>query len=429
MAAWREAAIREMLIDIPELTATDVLRDSRFEGLGKSAIASILSKLRGELGLLNRLERARERDAIVRAAIFDALDRVPGRLTVRQIMYIVGNSGVLAEAKPYAVVQRLLVEMRLDGTVFWERIEDRTRDSSWDTVADARPFELLTLSDIAENWTTYKPSSIEGLADRTYKDLVQLFGLEHRPPPLWTLPQLEGERCVRPIVFCEKDTLRPQIEAAVRNLNVGVFSTRGFSSLSQTYDLAKAIMAEADNYGIGHVALWVHDFDRAGQRLQESAMRALRNHGCEIEAETIALTAEQVVELDIQLHIDPLASAETVVVAGDEDDEVEEIEGAAEVEAVPPEVLAGIVRRAVEARLPYRREGTEDRHAFDVRNEIAERVRGRRRMLDTVTDSYMRPDGELDPERVRTQPTVDDLKRAIDDEHWLPGAYNEEDYE
>ena len=173
--------------------------------------------------------------------------------------------------------------------------------------------------------------------------------------------------------------------------------------------------------GVGHLALWVHDFDVAGQRLQRSAMRALRDRGAVIDEETIALTAEQIVELGIQLHIDPLASAETVVVAGDEEGvELEEIEGAAEVEAIPPGELPGIVRRAVEAHLPYRDQ--------DVRDKIKAMVERRRRYIEMVSDSWLRPEGELDPERVRRRPSVDDLKRAIDDEHYrLAGAYDEED--
>ncbi len=396
---WRVDTLRQMVLADGTVTPSRVLADPRFQGIDSRVISRLMTQVRRAARVPSLKVRAGRRDAIVRVAILDSLVENPGRLTVRQMTYLVGAKGVVAEAKPYDLIQRLLCEMRDDGTVPWDRIEDRSRDASWTSVNHSQRFEPIGLQDIIDAFEIYRPSTLEELADSSRASLIEEIGLDARvPSPLWTLPQLDGEHCVRPLVFAEKDTLYPQVEDALRGLNVDVFSTRGFSSYSQTYALARAIMFEADTYGISHIALWVRDHDISGLRLQNAAMHKLREHGAEVDEEIVALTPEQIEEWGIALHLDA----------------IDHFQGAAEVEAIPPGELPGIVRRAVLAHLP---DGVEERIRI---------LRARRgQYIDLVTDAWFRPDGELDEERVETMPDLDDLQNALDDAGRGDGGYDE----
>jgi hypothetical protein len=77
--------------------------------------------------------------AILDAAVAVLREHHP--MTVRQVYYqLVSQQVIKNNRSQYQAISKLLVSARLDGTIPWEHLEDRTRRprhvSMWDSLAD-----------------------------------------------------------------------------------------------------------------------------------------------------------------------------------------------------------------------------------------------------------------------------------------------------
>lgn len=253
------------------------------------------------------------------------------KLTLRQLYYqLVSKDLIPNEQKEYKNLGSVLARARLAGLVDWDVIEDRVR----------RP-------DKASDW-----DDIQGLV----KSAIAAYRL-----PRWK----DQENYVE--LWCEKDALRSVIEPITEDLHVTLMVNRGYSSISAMYESSKRIRrAMAD--GKRPTILYLGDFDPSGEDMVRDIrkrMNLLRadgltrvdsnndegscpefvdeyNEALELRVEKIALTSAQ-----IKQHKPPRNPAK---VTDSRYQGFADAHGTSsyEVDALPPQVLMGIVRRSIE---------------------------------------------------------------------------------
>jgi hypothetical protein len=263
-------------------------------------------------------------------------------LTIRQIFYrLVGAHGYAKTERAYKNLGECLNRARRAGLVPFESIRDDGAD--------------ITIR------TGY--GSAADLIDR-WRSSAKYFRLDR-----W-----QNQR--RRLVFMvEAAGMKPQIEDAVANYGVPVIPAGGFDSTTAKHDLAKAL---GDNDGLTEI-LHIGDHDPSGGHLflsmAEDVEQLIADMGLDGSAEftRLAVTPEQIE----RLHLPTSPAKET-------DDRA--FEGATtQAEAIPPDVLAQIVRDAITERL--------DLAAF---NEVLEREKRIRKSLTGTLDRLIRGRGVED---------------------------------
>lgn len=226
--------------------------------------------------------------------------------TVRQMYYLavsfLGGALVPKTEAGYRKVQGNLVAMRRDGSVSYDVIADNTR------------------------WMR-RPTTYSGL-DAMLESQRQLFLRD-----LWQDQDAYVE------VWCEKDSLAGVVMEATYDLQVPLMVSRGFSSESFLYSAAET-MAAQDRPCFVYL---LSDYDRAGFQLSdsvESGLRRLTNGDVDLTFQRLALTTEQLVGWTLQTRSPKERDLEggwRHLFQG----------GCAELEAIPPQVLVGLVREAI----------------------------------------------------------------------------------
>jgi hypothetical protein len=141
-------------------------------------------------------------------------------------------------------------------------------------------------------------------------------------------------------VWCEAAGMLPQIDSVAEPYSVKAYSSGGFDSLTAKKALADRIVRMEKPAVILHLG----DCDPSGETIFDSVARdvtafveADRWHGMvNVEFERIALTREQVAEYDL-----PMSPAK---VSGHSR---QWTGGTCQLEALPPDAIAGIVRRSI----------------------------------------------------------------------------------
>jgi hypothetical protein len=275
--------------------------------------------------------------------LVDGIDRVLAEyrdfwpLTVRQVDYRLIGIGVKLKTKRGAdAVGDALNRGRRSGRWPWEAIRDEGAVRS--TVGGG-------YDDPADFWRL-----VRDLAERYRRDL-------HVGQPR------------RVIVWCEAAGMIPQIERACEGLPVLVRSGSGMNSVTLLYEQAEESVADERPT----VVLYIGDLDKWGQtiedRLADDLAAFVEDLGGDLDGlrfQTIALTATQVEE-----------SRQ----AGEPLPENPETPGEYQAEALPPDVLARIVREAVEAEVD----------AAEIEKAKAEEDAEREAILD-VLDGLSSPD-------------------------------------
>ncbi len=161
------------------------------------------------------------------------------------------------------------------------------------------------------------------------------------------------EQPVRVAVLCEAAGMVPMLERAARRYRVGVASSSGFDSLTAKYDLYREAFERYWERGQPTLLLHFGDHDPSGVSLHESmaedfAQFAL-DEGAEgiVEVRRVALTPDQISGLGIETDpegVKPTDSRSKAFIARG-------LEPAAQLEAVAPDVLMGMVRDAIEDAL------------------------------------------------------------------------------
>lgn len=239
----------------------------------------------------------------------DVLDLFRAHLpvTIRQVFYrLVATIGFPKDESSYARLCETLNRARRSGLVAWDSFRDdgftRKAAPSWESSAD---------------WADDIVASAVG------------FRLDR---------QLGQSR--RLVVWCEAGGMVPQLYRVAREYSVPVFSSGGFDSVTAKHDVAQELA------GMGETTvLHVGDLDPSGVHMFGSldedvrAFLAGMDADCRVEFVRLAVTREQVDRLDLETS--PPKKSDKRSFDGD----------TVQCEAIPPDELARILRRAILERI------------------------------------------------------------------------------
>lgn len=154
-------------------------------------------------------------------------------------------------------------------------------------------------------------------------------------------------------VLTEAAGMVPMIERAVRSYRVAVSSSSGFDSLTVKYGLYSDARQRWEISGQSTMFLHLGDHDPSGVALFESMAEDLDTFAADegldelVELRRVALTPFQIRSLGIATKPDEVkptdSRSKSFIERG--------LEPAAQLEAIPPDMLSGIIRQAVEDAL------------------------------------------------------------------------------
>lgn len=271
--------------------------------------------------------RPRAASRVVVEQVVAVLEEYRGQLPVtgRQIFYrLVAEHGLEKSEQAYERIGRVLTMGRRSGLIPWASIrDDGFRCSTRSTWTSGEEF--------VETLRVWAESGYRG--DR----------------------QAGQER--RVVLWCEAAGMVPQLERAGAEWTVPVYSSGGFDSVTAKHAVAEQFAA------MGRVlVLHVGDHDPSGVHvygaLDEDVRAFLRELGGDVEFRRLAVLPDHVDQYG--LPTEPAKQSDRRAFAG----------RTVQAEALAPDVLAGIVRRAIRAELDLELVQA----AVDVEAEQRERV-------------------------------------------------------
>lgn len=144
---------------------------------------------------------------------------------------------------------------------------------------------------------------------------------------------------VYPEIWCEKDALAGVISPITYEYDVPLMVSRGFSSITYLHSSAQEIRRRAMQ-GIRTKIFLMYDFDSAGQLAGRKIAEELRfMSGSDVEVEMIAVTPEQVAEMDLQTRDPKQIDRKNKW----------EYDFCCELDAIEPVELADLVEAAIES--------------------------------------------------------------------------------
>lgn len=230
------------------------------------------------------------------------------RLTLRQLYYqLVTMNEIPNQERAYKNLGKLVSDARLQGLVDWDAIEDRVR-------IPRTPQEFENLGELVD------------VAKRAYR-----------------LPRWRGQPEYIEL-WVEKDALSGVLAPLATEYHVTLMVNRGYSSQSAMYGSAKRFDAQDAQLC---TVLYLGDHDPSGEDMVRDVADRLQilARASAIEVEKIALTWEQVQHYDPPPNPTKLTDSRAegyIAQYGDE---------CWEVDALRPDVLAAIVRDAIEGHL------------------------------------------------------------------------------
>lgn len=260
------------------------------------------------------------------------------RLTLRQLYYqLVTRNAIRNLEREYKRIGAMLSEARLAGLVDWDAIEDRIR----------RPV-------VAPQW-----GSIQEIVEAALRQ--------------YRLPRWEGqERYVE--LWVEKDALAGVLQPLASEFHVTLMVNRGYSSQSAMYEAAQRLIdaAQGDRTII---LFYLGDHDPSGEDMVRDVRDRLELFGVDLTVEKLALTMDQVTQYDPPPNPAKMSDSRAagyVAKFGAE---------AWEVDALPPDVLAGLIRAALASMVDRDRMDEvierEDRDKADLRQAVEGLMRDR----------------------------------------------------
>ena len=210
-------------------------------------------------------------------------------------------------ATGYGTVQRLLVEMRMDGTIPFSWIADNTR------------------------WMR-KPTSYTGL-EEALRHTADFYRRD-----LWADADVYVE------IWCEKDALAGVLLEETRQYDVPLMVARGFSSITYLYNAARNIADQSKPAYIYHFG----DHDPSGRISARDIEAKLRRFApdADIHFETVAVAPDQI--RDWKLPTRPTKRKGNAHAKGFAGRSVE-------LDAIPAPRLRHLVRRCIERHINKKR--------------------------------------------------------------------------
>lgn len=229
------------------------------------------------------------------------------RLTLRQLYYQLVTRNVIPNVeRSYRNLGSLVTDARLAGLMDWAAIEDRVR-------VPREPPEWESIQDLVS------------AAVRAFR-----------------LPRWEGQDYYVEL-WVEKDALAGVLEPLAREHHVTLMVNRGYSSASAMYEAARRFIREGD--GKTCVLFYLGDHDPSGEDMVRDVQDRLTLFGADVEVKKIGLTMKQVEEYDPPPNPAKMTDSRAAAYV--------EKHGSSswEVDALPPNVLAELVRDAIDGVL------------------------------------------------------------------------------
>jgi hypothetical protein len=264
-------------------------------------------------------------------------------LTLRQLYYQFVSRDLLANRQSeYKRLGSIVNDARLAGLIDWDHITDRTR-------------ELRSLS----HWSS--PSDI-------VEAIAQQFRIDR-----W------ADQPRRVEVWIEKDALVGVFERVCQALDIGLFSCRGYTSQSEMWAAAQRLRRYA-KHGQEVVILHFGDHDPSGLDMTRDITDRLALFGCDLDVRRLALTMDQVREYAPPPNPAKATDSRFAGYIPEYGDESWELD------ALSPEVLAGLVTETVTA-LQDTKEWAKSRKHEATQRELLQAVSDR---WDDVAD-FVKP--------------------------------------
>ncbi|MFJ2217745.1 hypothetical protein ACIQVO_37025 [Streptomyces sp. NPDC101062] len=267
------------------------------------------------------------------AAVDTVLDRYREHLPVslRQLWYVLVSDGVMTKTeRDYKRMCEYVGMARRSGRIPWEAIRDDTQ-----TAVDAPP----SFTGPADFWEVVVTAADDYRVDRQAGQPVRL--------ELW----------------CETAGMVPQLVRIGEEFGISCFSGGGFDGLAGKHDAALRVVEGGRKTVVFHLG----DYDPSGEHLfnalAEDVIAFAHAAGAEVEFERVAVTAEQVAIYNLPTA--PPKATDRRSFSGT---------ATTQAEALPPDILAAIVRQAVAARRdPVVHQRTLEREEIE-RQAVRERL-------------------------------------------------------
>jgi hypothetical protein len=197
------------------------------------------------------------------------------------------------------------------------------------------------------------------LAPTTWCDAAEFLSVVRGTASKLMLDRTAGQK-TRLIVLCEAAGMAPQLERVTREYCIPVSSGGGFDSVTDKYKFA----AELVDHDRPTEVLHVGDHDPSGAHLFLAAAEDIAAFAHELGGE-VSFTRLAVTPHQIRQYRLPTAPAK-------ETDRRAFHGGTCQAEALAPDVLAGILRQALEQRIDQRTLGRVLKREGSVRRELTQ---------------------------------------------------------
>lgn len=270
------------------------------------------------------------------------------RLTLRQLYYqLVTRNAITNNERSYKNLGKLVSQGRLAGEIDWEAIEDRLR----------------TPQQVTE-WRS--PADIMNAVMESY-----------------TLPRWANQPAYVEL-WCEKDALAGVLLPITQQYHVTLMVNRGYSSLSAMKEAAERLEVAEDARKDRIIILYIGDQDPSGEdmvRDVEDRLILLTREQIGIEVIKLAITEDQVAQYNPPPNPTKLSDSRAEAYIAKFGD------SSYEADALPPDVLAGVVRGTIEQYID------QDRW-----REVIDQEEDHKRLLEQARDEVMRLIDEAEAE-------------------------------
>lgn len=227
------------------------------------------------------------------------------RLTLRQLFYqFVARGWLKNEFANYKMLGVLITRGRNAGVIDWDSIYDFTR-------------EVVRV----ESWEC---------AESSLRSALDTFHVDH-----W-----EGQKEL-PEVWIEKDALHGVFSPVCSELDVPLFSTRGFPSVSSVWEAAQRFLYRFQKFDQLTTVLHFGDHDPSGVDMTRDIAARLAMYGAKVEVRRVALTKKQAKQHKCPPMMTKPADARTKKYDEKHGGECWELDG------LPPSVLVDLVKQEV----------------------------------------------------------------------------------
>jgi hypothetical protein len=252
-----------------------------------------------------KLRKPQSRSLPLRQAILDVAGEYE-RLTVRQLFYQLVTRQVVEKTEgAYHRAADFCAQLRLDGSLRYEKIADshRTRHVPW------------TFTDMRDAWMYFRD-----MYRKSY----------------WSDQPRQVE------VWCEKDALSGVIEPVCDEYGVVYVATRGFPSLTLLHESAKAMSPDQETH-----VFYFGDHDASGRAISANIAKRLREWNPRIIFRRVALEPDQIEDFGLPTRPGKASDSR-------HRDFADRFGSASvELDALPPDELASMVRGVIESCIDH----------------------------------------------------------------------------